>query len=30
MLVCQAIEHDLSVATSDPLIRQYLVKTFWS
>lgn len=30
MLVCQAIEHDLSVATGDPLIRQYPVKTFWS
>jgi PIN domain nuclease of toxin-antitoxin system len=29
MLVCQAIEHDLLIVTSDPLVCQYPVKTLW-
>lgn len=29
MLVCQAIEHDLTLLTSDKLITQYPVKTAW-
>ena len=29
MLVCQAIEHDLTIVTSDPVIRGYPVKTWW-
>lgn len=29
MLVCQAIEHDLLLVTSDPLVREYPVKTLW-
>lgn len=29
MLVCQAIEHDLVLVTSDEQIRQYPVKTTW-
>jgi PIN domain nuclease of toxin-antitoxin system len=28
MLVCQAIEHDLLLATADDVVRQYPVKTF--
>jgi PIN domain nuclease of toxin-antitoxin system len=29
MLVCQAIEHDLTILTSDRLITQYPVSTIW-
>jgi PIN domain nuclease of toxin-antitoxin system len=29
MLICQAIEHDLTLLTSDELITQYPVKTVW-
>lgn len=29
MLICQAIVHDLTILTPDPLIRQYPVKTKW-
>ena len=29
MLICQAIEHDLMILTSDGLIMQYPVKTVW-
>lgn len=29
MLICQSIEHGLSLVTPDPLIRQYAIKTFW-
>jgi PIN domain nuclease of toxin-antitoxin system len=29
MLICQAIEHDLTILTSDGLIVQYPVKTAW-
>jgi len=30
MLVCQAIEHDLVLVTSDEQVRQYPVKTTWT
>lgn len=29
MLVCQAIEHGLTIVTPDPLISQYPVRTVW-
>lgn len=29
MLVCQALEHGLTILTPDPLIRQYPVETVW-
>jgi len=29
MLICQAIEHNLTLLTSDDLITQYPVKTAW-
>ncbi len=29
MLICQAIEHDFTLLTSDELITQYPVKTAW-
>jgi PIN domain nuclease of toxin-antitoxin system len=29
MLVCQAIEHGLTIVTGDPLIRDYPVRTLW-
>jgi PIN domain nuclease of toxin-antitoxin system len=29
MLIAQSLEHGLSLATPDPLIRQYAVKTIW-
>lgn len=29
MLVCQAIEHDLTIVTPDPAIRAYAVKSLW-
>jgi PIN domain nuclease of toxin-antitoxin system len=29
MLICQAIEHDLTILTSDSLIVQYPVNTVW-
>jgi len=29
MLVCQAIEHGLAIATPDELIEQYPVRTIW-
>jgi PIN domain nuclease of toxin-antitoxin system len=29
MLIAQSIEHGLPLATPDPLIRQYAVKTIW-
>jgi len=30
MLVCQAIEHDLTIVTSDAQIQRYPVKTLWT
>lgn len=30
MLVCQAIEHELTVVTSDVLVRRYPIKTLWA
>ena len=29
MLIAQSIEHGLALATPDPLIRQYVVRTIW-
>lgn len=29
MLICQAIEHDLTILTPDPMIRRYPIKTLW-
>ena len=29
MLVCQAIEHSLTILTPDPLITQYPIRYFW-
>jgi PIN domain nuclease of toxin-antitoxin system len=29
MLVCQAIEHSLTILTPDPLVRDYPIRTFW-
>jgi PIN domain nuclease of toxin-antitoxin system len=29
MLICQSIEHDLVLVTSDDAIRAYPVKLFW-
>jgi len=29
LLVCQAIEHGLTLVTPDPQIRRYPIKTFW-
>jgi PIN domain nuclease of toxin-antitoxin system len=29
ILICQAIEHGLTIVTPDPLIRRYPVKTLW-
>jgi PIN domain nuclease of toxin-antitoxin system len=29
MLICQAIEHDLTLVTADAQIRQYPIKTLW-
>jgi len=29
MLICQAIHHELTLLTPDPLITQYAVKTAW-
>jgi len=29
MLICQAIQHELTLLTPDPLITQYAVKTAW-
>ncbi len=29
MLICQAIQHELTLLTPDPLITQYAVKTVW-
>jgi PIN domain nuclease of toxin-antitoxin system len=29
MLICQAIEHGLTLVTPDPTIRRYPIKTFW-
>jgi PIN domain nuclease of toxin-antitoxin system len=29
LLIAQAIEHGLTLATPDPLIRQYAVRTIW-
>ena len=29
LLISQAIEHGLTIATPDPLIRQYAVRTIW-
>lgn len=30
MLICQAIEGEMTLVTPDPLIRQYPVRTLWS
>lgn len=29
MLICQAIQHELTILTPDPLITQYAVRTAW-
>lgn len=29
MLICQAIEHQLTILTPDPMIRKYPIKTLW-
>ena len=29
MLICQAIEHSLTILTPDPLIVQYPIRNFW-
>ncbi len=29
MLICQAIQHELTILTPDPLITQYAVRTTW-
>ena len=29
MLVCQALEHNMTILTPDPLIRRYPIKTIW-
>jgi len=29
MLVCQAIEHSLTILTPDPLITQYPIRCLW-
>jgi PIN domain nuclease of toxin-antitoxin system len=29
MLICQAIEHDLTILTNDNLIKQYSARTIW-
>jgi len=29
MLVCQSLEHGLTVVTSDPLVRAYPIRTLW-
>ena len=29
ILICQALEHDMTLLTSDPLIHQYSVKIAW-
>jgi len=29
MLICQAIQHELTILTPDPLINQYAVRTVW-
>ncbi len=29
LLICQAITHGLTIATPDPLIRQYPIRTVW-
>lgn len=29
MLICQAIEHELTLLTPDPMIRKYPIKTLW-
>ena len=29
MLICQAIQHELTILTPDPLITQYPVRTAW-
>ena len=30
LLICQAIEHDLTIVTPDQAIKQYPVKTLWA
>ena len=30
LLICQAIEHDLTIVTPDQSIQRYPVKTFWA
>ncbi len=30
MLICQAIEHDMTIVTSDEQIQRYPVKTLWA
>jgi PIN domain nuclease of toxin-antitoxin system len=29
MLICQAIQHELTILTPDPLITQYAIRTAW-
>ena len=29
MLICQAIQHELTILTPDPLITQYAIRTIW-
>lgn len=30
ILACQAIEHDMTVVTPDPMLRSYPIRTLWS
>jgi PIN domain nuclease of toxin-antitoxin system len=30
MLICQAIEHDLTIVTNDAVVQRYPVKTIWA
>lgn len=30
MLVCQAIEHELTLVSADPVLRRYPIKTLWA
>ena len=29
MLICQTIQHELTILTPDPLITQYAIRTIW-
>jgi PIN domain nuclease of toxin-antitoxin system len=29
ILICQAIEHEMTIVTPDPLVRRYAIRTVW-